>query len=216
MSALPSFLQRLIAAAPDAITAAFFLLVWLQPLRLGAASVRTAMLIMLVEFVLVHASGFLGAFALAGAAPRRKRLLGILGFGLFYALFIGAFMAAFQAWWPALVFGWLLVGKFIRVATGASQDGRETGVWAASVLLYLGGVFLTVLLPLPRLGISDPVLPLLDLVGEGLWVDQPHRVLAFGLLYFAGLAWFKWSGAALPHATGADRQPRPTPPGKGS
>jgi hypothetical protein len=216
MTALPPLLQRLVAAAPDAVTAGFFLVVWLDPLRLGEGSVRTAMLIMLVEFVLIHATGFLGAFALATLAPRRVRVLGILGFGLFYALFIGAFMAAFQAWWPALVFGWLLVGKFARVLTGGGDGGQIASLWAASVLLYLGGAFLTVLAPLPRLGVTAAVLPQLDLVGEGLWMDQPHRALAFGVLYFGGLAWFKWANRPLPCTATAGAQPRPTASGKGS
>lgn len=216
MSAAPTLIPRLTAAVPDAITAGFFLAVWIAPLKLGAGSVRTAMLIMLVEFVLIHASGFLGAFALAGTAPRRKRVLAIAGFGLFYALFIGAFMAAFKAWWPAAVFGWLLVGKLARVLArsdpAASQ--RLMSAWAASVLFYILGVFATLFLPLPKLGIDAATIPQLGLVGSGAWVDEPHRVVAFGLLYFAALAWFKWADQPLPHATTAEPQPGPTPAGK--
>jgi hypothetical protein len=200
MAAPTSLLPRLIAAVPDAITAGFFLTVWIAPLWLGEGGVRTAMLIMLVEFLVVHASGFLGAIALASTVSRRKRLLALLGFGLFYALFIGAFMLAFKAWWPAAVFGWLLVGKFARVLTRVDDHAaqRQMAAWGASVLFYILGVFLTLFLPLPRLGIDAATIPRLGLVGEGAWIDEPHRVVAFGVVYFAALAWYKWLDPAGP------------------
>ena len=41
--------QRLVAALPDAITAGFFLLLWLVPQWLGPTALRTGLLMMLVE-----------------------------------------------------------------------------------------------------------------------------------------------------------------------
>jgi hypothetical protein len=62
-------------------------------------------------------------------------------------------------------------------------------------------VVLTAVLPLPRLGLIEALLPQLEIPGSGLWVDDPHRVIAFGLLYFAVLSWSKWKLAALTTAT---------------
>jgi hypothetical protein len=56
------------------------------------------------------------------------------------------------------------------------------------VALYVLGVFVTVILPLPRLGITPEVVAQLGIPGSGLWVERPHTVIAFGLLYFGALA----------------------------
>lgn len=187
--------ERLLAAAPDAITAAVFVVLWLQPMALGESGVRNAVLIMLVEFILVHASGFLGAVVLAERVPRRSRVLGLVGFAVVYSLFIGVFMAVFGEWWPLVAFGWLLVGKFAGVIgrTGsASQRARMQAQWVLGVMFYVVGALLTVMLPLPRMGITVDLLPQLALPGGGHWVEQPHRAVAFGALYFAFTAWSKW------------------------
>lgn len=195
-------LARIASALPDALTATFFLAVWLMPLRFGDGMVRTAVLIMLIEFITVHASGFLGGMALNSSAARGKRLLMLLGLGLFYSGFVAAFVFAFDQWWPIAAFGWLLLSKFSRVLFGAAtprQDAEaQLSLWAASVAFYVLGVMLTVFLPLPRLGVTEAILPQLGLPGSGLWVEQPHRLLAFGMLYFAALAAVKLALDARP------------------
>src|SRR5690606_12568989 len=107
---LPRF-ERALAALPDAVTASAFLALWLHPLAFGASGVRNGMLVMLVEFILIHSSAFLTAIAFAEGTPRAKRLAMLAGAGLLYLVFIGAFSLAFHAWWPFFAFGWLLLGK---------------------------------------------------------------------------------------------------------
>ncbi|MBX3727169.1 MAG: hypothetical protein KF823_14765 [Xanthomonadales bacterium] len=194
----PHFLHRLVAAGPDAVTAGAFLTLWIAPLALGESGVRNALLVMLVEFVLIHAAGFLGGLLLNPVMPRGKRVLALAGFTGFYLLFVGAFMLAFREWWPVLVFGWLVLGKFGLIVTGRGASEAQTAVWGMSALIYLLGAFVTILLPLPRLGVGVEVVGQLGLPGSGLWVEQPHRVLAFGFLYFGLLAAFKWHNVALP------------------
>lgn len=191
----PRALDRLLAVVPDVVSALAFAGLWLSPLAFGRSGVRNAMLVMLVEFVLIHASAFLGATAFAEGATKLRRVAMIGGFGLVYLGFIAAFASAFDAAWPFIAFGWLLLGK-LRVIFGRGgphvASGGFAAMWALSALAYLAAVFATSFLPLPRLGLGEAVRPLLDLPGSGLWIDQPHRVVAAGMLYFGLLAWAKW------------------------
>ncbi len=198
----PRPLERLLNALPDAITAGYFLILWMQPMAFGDHGVRTGMLIMLVEFIVVHASGFLGGIAFGDIVSRNARIKALCGLAGFYLLFIAAWSYAFQAWWPFLAFGWLWVGKAVVAMDKRSptQDRmlRMMSGWALSVVFYLAGAFMTVLLPIPRLGFSGIDVARLDLPGSGEWVDRPYGVMAFGVLYFGLLATSKWRDWVLP------------------
>jgi hypothetical protein len=188
-----------LAALPDAITASAFASLWFAPLWLGPRAISNALLTMLVEFVLVHASGMLGGLLESRSHSRRAQVLALLGFGFLYSAFIGAFALTFFEWWPVLVFAWLLVGKLQDLfgaspADPAHRQRRQT-MWAAQVVAYLAAVFITLLLPVPRFGISEAVQPQLGLTGSGLWVGQPQTVVVAGVLYFGLLAWLKWKGS---------------------
>jgi hypothetical protein len=74
-------------------------------------------------------------------------------------------------------------------------------MWALQVVAYLAAVFATVLLPIPRLGITEAIQPQLGLTGSGLWVEHPQTVVVSGALYFGLLAWAKWKGWRLPVAS---------------
>ena len=67
-----------------------------------------------------------------------------------------------------------------------------------SLLLFLGGVFASLALPLPELGITAEVRPLLGIEGHGEWVDEPQRAVAFGVFYFGLLALVRFTGFRLP------------------
>lgn len=197
----------LLAALPDGLTAGFFLLLWIVPGWLGEDALRTGLLMMLVEFVLVHATGILGQIAL-GADPGRRRWKPLLGFSLLYLAFVGAWAFAFEAWWPLLALLWLVAGK-VQLArqpiAGPEKLERMKSEWALSAIFYLGGVFATVVLPLPRLGIGPEVVAAARLPGSGLWVDQPHTVVAFGLAYFGLLAVAKARHWQLPASNAAKK-----------
>lgn len=194
-------LDRALSALPDALTAGWFLVVWCAPLAFGGHGVRNALLVMLVEFIIVHASGFLGVTSLA-VAERATRLKMLFGFAAFYLLFIAAWAWMFRAWWPFLAFGWLWVGKLVvamdRRRPAEERQQRMMSGWALSVLFYLGGVFATLFLPLPRLGFATVDPAALDLPGSGEWVSHPQTVVAFGAIYFLMQAWSKWRDWKLP------------------
>ena len=61
--------------------------------------------------------------------------------------------------------------------------------WGISALLYVLLAFVTTILPIPHLGISEEVVRAQGFSVGGLWTEQPHRVMAFGFLYF-GLTGF--------------------------
>ena len=195
-------LMRALSATPDAITASVFLVLWVAPFAFGESGVRNGMLLMLVEFVLIHATAMMGA-TVEARSGRSAKIRVLLGFGLLYAVFIGAFAFAFREWWPVYSFGWLLLAKLVRLfGTADSDDARwqRHSDWALTCMLYLGGAFATLFLPLPRLGITPEIQPQLGIEGGGEWVQNPHIVIAFGALYFGVLAWARWRDFRFPRA----------------
>lgn len=193
-----ALLRGIFAALPDAITASVFVAAWFYPLRWGQGLVGNLVLTMLLEFIVVHSSGFLGAAVYSPGVSRRQRTLVVLGFGAFYFAFVLAFAFAFHSSWVIVAFSWLLLSKLITIwfQPGTADIGRQKGLWAMSALFYVLGAFVTVVLPLPHFGLTREVASNLGLPGRGLWVDQPHVVMAFGTLYFGLLAAAKWSMAA--------------------
>jgi hypothetical protein len=98
---------------------------------------------------------------------------------------------------------WLLLAKLMRMFTAADSDEarwQRHSDWALTCMLYLGGVFATLFLPLPRLGITREIQPQLGIEGSGEWVSNPHIVIAFGALYFGALAWARWRDFRFPRA----------------
>lgn len=117
------------------------------------------------------------------------RLAGlILGFGLFYSLFTGAFSLAFKTAWPFVSFWVLTANRLLGVLVSPVEDLKQANVvmggWALTVVAYLGCCFLTVLVPMPRFGITPEVVSRQAFSGGGLWIDQPHIAIAFGFFYF--------------------------------
>jgi hypothetical protein len=179
--------RGVLAALPDFALAGAFLVTWIDPFALGATAVPYYLLTMLLEFVIVHSSAFMGNVLLSSEAPAR-RLRNVLGLGLFYTLFVGGFALGFGTWWPIWAFWGLTFNRMLSVILGDAPEGRERQYvragWALSVMYYLGGAFATTLLPVPEFGVTAAARGALDLPGGGLWVDEPQRVLAFGFLYF--------------------------------
>ena len=50
---------------------------------------------------------------------------------------------------------------------------------------YLVAVGLTTVVPMPSLGIDRAVIAAAEIPGDGLWVDQPWRVVAAGFVHFS-------------------------------
>ena len=179
-------IRRLISAAPDFALGATFLGVWLFPRAFDVSTVRYLTLTMLLEFIVIHSSAIMGGLAYSDLS-RVKRIAGIVGLGVFYSAFVAAFAVAFSAWWPFWAFWGLTLNRLSSaiLGTAAGEDRSVvTAGWVLSVATYLLGGLATTLLPIPRLGLSADLISSFAVPGGGLWVEEPHRMLAFGALYF--------------------------------
>lgn len=188
--------ERIVRATPDALTACAYLSAWLFPIAWSNHLVRNLMLLMLLEFIVIHSSAFLMGTLGNRNLSQARRLITVAVIGSFYLAFVGAFALIFDAWWPVWSFLWLLVGKwvgvFLRPHRATEELNRQGAVWSSSVVLYLLAVIGTSIAPVPALGIGAEVLAALELPGSGLWVERPQTVIAAGLIYFGGLACLKW------------------------
>ena len=186
------FSQRLAHALPDAITAGVFLYAWLAPLHWRETLVAELLLVMLVEFILIHSAPFLGSIVLVSDVALKDRLVVFAGFTFFYSLFIGGFALAFKSWLPVVAFAWLISAKLVMLLTHRRhterQQQRMRGYWGASVSYYLLAVFATLFIPFPEFGITRHGYSygLSGVSGE--WISHPHTAIAAGFLYFGLLA----------------------------
>lgn len=210
------FLPRLFAAMPDAITAGVFLSAWIAPGVVGPERIKNLMLTMLIEFIVVHSSGFYGGIMAMRDTSRLQREFALLGLAAFYLIFVVAFSLGFGSTWPIWAFVWLLGSRFVHLWFAPASDNAATTrlmmLWAVSVAAYVLGAIATVLLPLPALGITPDVITALHLSGSGEWIERPYTVLAFGTLYFGIQAWAKYALSTAhdtPRANLVD--PRQTP-----
>ena len=179
----------LLAALPDLLTAAGFLLIWMRPDLTGPGWVGTGVATLLMEFLVVHSSGFY-AVIYYGDGPRRKRALMLMGLASLYLLLLCG--AGLHAWWMVGAFFWLSFGKALSLWTakgspdaGVSQ-GIAIGAWALSVAVYLFAVALSAMLVWPRLGVTPAVQAATGLDPDGgVWEAQPWAALAGGAVYFS-------------------------------
>jgi len=178
-------------ALPELVSAALLYALWAEPLRFGLDWFRSGVLTLLLEFFVIHASGFMAVLMYDPETPRGTRALQVSGLGAFYLLFISAFAWGFDAWWMLLAFTWLCFSKLQALWTGAPPVEKDRFVaiagWALSVAVFLGSVAATAILEVPRLGVTDAVRDAAGFSGEstGLWEAEPWRALAGAVLYFA-------------------------------
>lgn len=175
----------IISAAPDLGLGVAFVAMWVRPSTFGSSVLAYLTLTMLLEFIVIHSAALMGAIAFTDTS-QANRTIGIVGLALVYSLFVAAFAGAFKTWWPLWAFWSLSANRLSGVILGTASGENKAAVaagWAISVTLYVGGAFATVLLPIPHLGMTADVVQSIAAPG-GVWVEQPHRLLAFGGFYF--------------------------------
>lgn len=200
-----------ISAAPDLAMGLTFFVTWIDPTALGDNMINYLILVMLMEFITIHSSAFFGA-TMISTLPKTKKSLALLGLGLFYTMFVAAFSLSSGEWWPIVVFWGMIFNRLMSVVLGKSLDGRQQvsmmSMWVVGTVCYLGGVFVTVLAPVPELGVTYEYVQSLHLTEQGLWFDEPHRLVAFGFLYFTLIGFIeikleKWTQWINPNTFGS-------------
>lgn len=187
---LPIF-SRVVVVLPNIALAAVFLITWIQPYRFGERFVNYLLILMIMEFINVHAAGFLGNVMISKLG-RAVKILAITGLGAFYTIFVGAFSMVFHVWWPLVAFWGLILNRMISVffirTVDDDRKARLHASWAGGVLCYMAAVFITLIPFLPAFGITKDVISNMGLTGSGIWEEEPYRVVAAGFLYFIGAA----------------------------
>ena len=190
MSRLSLTLRLVWSAGLDVWFACLFLITWIRPYTFGERTVHHLTFVMLLEFIVVHASGFLGAVANRDEPGWRRGLM-FLGLFLFYNIFAGSFALMYGGWWPMLFFWCLMLSRFPAIVLRPPDAHGQMWLmanWAAMTALYIFGVMITVIPPVPVLGVTPEVIETQNFGMEGVWPEEPYRVLAFGTFYFTGLA----------------------------
>ncbi len=179
------------SSLPDFAFAALFLITWITPDVFDEKMVSYLVLVMLMEFIIIHSSGFMGR-VMIGEGDRKKKGLTLVGLGFIYTLFVGGFALSFGEWWPVAAFWGMTLNRTLFILLGQVPKGEEKMLlqksWAVGALFYLGAVFLTVLAPVPELGITWEVVREQEFTSEGLWVEEPEHAIACGFLYFSAVA----------------------------
>ena len=165
---------------PELGLALVFLLTWVAPRVLGVAWVKSLLLILLAEMLLLAAAGVL--WHMDGGGGGVVALMWGL-FGL-YALMAWGLCRLFESWWPLMTLGMLLAARIWTDALPAMAMESEPRMLAVRGVALLGVVVVTTMLPLPRLGMTPELTREIKVPGDGIWVDEPHRLLVTGLLYF--------------------------------
>lgn len=205
----------IVAAIPDLGIAAAALLTWVDPSILGTELVRGFVMLMLVEFIVVHSSAFLGAVAYSEESAWRRVRNTVL-ISLFYTVFLAGFALSFKTWWPILGFWGLTLNRLLGVLIGQAPSGQEKALlmqqWGIGAAAYILCVFPTVVLPLPRLGVTRSMLGELSGDTSGVWVSEPHRAVAFAMLYFGIVGLLQMKGLSSKLSSDATASTAPNQP----
>lgn len=208
----PSPVPRALASAlPDLVLGAGFAWAWFAPARVGPGMIRWMLMTMLLEFIVIHSSAFMGQVAF-GKFHGWPAAGAVIGLGGFYTLFVLGFCLSFHTWWPMLSFWALTLNRASIVLLRQAPSGAEQKVimssWAAATFFYLAGCALTVIPPLPHPGWTPEWVANLHLGGSGVWISEPWRPVAFGAVYFTAVGLFELF--AVPAIAGG-RMPAPEP-----
>lgn len=172
-------------AAPCFSMGMRMLQVWRDPMAVDEGRwVRYGVGVFVLEFILLHASILLGAAATGHDGLSLARTALLVGF---YALFAGAIALGFKSRALFNAFLVVVVGRFVAVMVGVSADDQRLFMAHSLVamVLYFGLVISSVVLPWPKLGITEAVASRARPDNaSGLWVEQPHRAIGPAAVYF--------------------------------
>lgn len=189
ISGLRLLLRILISAVPDFALAAVFYITWNAPYTFGTHTVHHLVFVMLVEFLVVHATGFMGAISARGTG-KWERIGMFSALSLFYVLMAAGFAASYQGIWPIVAMIYLLGSKIPNIMFRPTSDDAMMGVmanWAAMVCLYLFGCMYALTAGVESRGITPEVIAAQGFDVGGEFPEKPYIVMVFGAVYFTGM-----------------------------
>lgn len=177
--------KDLLASAPTFGFAALFSLAWAVPATLGADRINWLFWTFIIEFLVVHSTGFMAASVYSTEA-RAQRLRSAALFGFPYLVLTIAFAAAMQAWWPLVSFWSLTLNRWAGPLVGQAppEQTRELVMvgWVVNMAIYCVVVPLAVVAPLPEFGFAEYPVRLESATNPD--EVQLHRWMAAAACYF--------------------------------
>jgi hypothetical protein len=179
-------LRDLAAAAPGLALAALFAVAWVSPATLGADRVNWLFWTLIIEFLVVHSTGFMAA-AVYTATDRAGRLQGAAMFGFPYLVLTVIFALVLKSWWPLVSFWSLTLNRWAGPLVGQAPPGESRELvmvsWVVNMALYCVAIPGAALVPVPELGFATyQVEPESAVTSDDL---ELHRMMAGGAFYFA-------------------------------
>ena len=191
--------RQALAAAPDLALAGWFVLGWAAPQVIGRQAAGMLVGVMVLEFIIIHASIALVAApqmiaqkATEGVWWKSEKAV-LAGLLLMYSVGAAGISAAFKTAWLFAGFWILMANKFIgdwlTPATQMEERMQRHGArWSVSAGLYLLLTAGSIFIPVPRLGAMSAS------TGDGLWEQHPEQAVMMGALYFALLGFCELYG----------------------
>jgi hypothetical protein len=182
-SPLTKALGSAAGAVPDFILAGLLLWIWLHPLQSKTFGVNWAQSLILLEFIIIHASGILGGL-IEQPFARWKKIGMSFSLGAVYSVF-----AFFFGGWPGVQAFWILCfNRVLPVFTGrilSEEETREaTSVYVTAAVFYLLAVIPSAIIYVPAFGVTPEVIKALAFTGDAPWNLEPQRIMAAGVLYY--------------------------------
>lgn len=184
------FLINLLFALPLLGLSWAFWSYWTAPDQFTFFELSEFAVLLLVEFIVIHSSQFHHQVTFT-YQPKLQKVEAFVVILVFYSAIAAGVSYAAGSSWPFYAFVGLTVLKLPTVVFSGKpdHDRRKAALteWMFDGSLYVVGVIGSALLDIPTLGMAR-VSPLeLNLPVEGVWFEEPHRLVAFGCFYFGVL-----------------------------
>jgi hypothetical protein len=198
--------NRALAAAPDLLTAAIFLIAWIAPSIPGPQYVNDLVLAMLLQTFLLFASGLYSMIVQSKDSSRLSNLFILVVMNAVVVFIMINVLAedapgtdhsrptdlTFEIYRPELLIAylWLFASNFLHLLIHGSPDNdadrrRIETLSTLSIAAYVFSFVAALLLPLPPLGLTPEFIASLQR-GEGdMWGRLLYVPIAFGVIYFA-------------------------------
>lgn len=186
---LDPFLSRFVAALPDFILSAVFLIAWISPETIGNWIVFDLMLAAFMEFFVIHSMLCMGQYGFIQTSLLRKVVEVIMLTAIYLAVAYAIGQIVDDTWTVPTMMILLANRVFFIFQIEAPTDEKHRLArreWGAVFSLYGICTALTVseFISLPYFSLTPAFLETLDLGHLLLLSPEPHRVMAFGVLYF--------------------------------